>query len=195
MRVAPDDPERHLPEVDGVRALQPHPHRGAPGVRRIQRVEERAERQAGRSVRSDRGQRRIGRREERVLLLLSRSAGPARLPAEVVDPGLLQVDAETIGPRSQLGVPRHDPFGAHLGDLVVVQPNRPDPAAHAFAGLDHRHVPPGVGQGPRRREPREARPNHDDHPNRIHKGEGCTSRRPSGDLAPCGARVVLTVPA
>ncbi len=80
VRARPDDPERHLPEVDGVRALQPHPHRVTPGTRRIQRVEERAERQAGRSVRRDRGQRRIGRREERVLLFLTRGAGPARPP-------------------------------------------------------------------------------------------------------------------
>ena len=101
-----DDAQGHLSQVDRVRPLQAHPHRVATGAGRVQRVDERAQRQAGALVRGERGERRVGGREERVLFLQARGAGPARLPPAIVDPRLRQRQVEPFRPRLDLGVAR-----------------------------------------------------------------------------------------
>ena len=56
---------------------------------------------------------------------------------------------------------RHDPLGAELGELAVLELDREDPAPHALARLEHDHRDPGVVEVEGGGQPREPRP--DDH--------------------------------
>ena len=121
--------------------IQHRPHRAPVGVRR--------------------GEVRVRGLQERVELGHRDGAAAARLPPQVVDAGHARLEPQPVDRGLQDVVVRHDPLGAELGELAVLELDREDPAPHALAGLEHDHRDPGVVEVERGRQPREPGP--DDH--------------------------------
>jgi hypothetical protein len=155
----PTGAPRDAIQIARERSLQPRLRDGARPVVARDGIQHRAHR-APVGVR--RGEVRVRGLEEGVELG-HRNGGPAaRLPPQVVDPGHARHELQPVDRGLQDVVLRHDPLGAELGELAVLELDRQDPASHTLAGLEHDHGGPGVVQVERGGQPREPGP-HDHH--------------------------------
>jgi hypothetical protein len=100
--------------------------------------------------------------EERVERLHRDSGPAARLPSQVVDAGHARGEPQPVDRRLEDVVIRHDPLGAELGDLAVLELDGEHPAPDPIARLEHDHREPRVVEVERGGQPCEARSHHRD---------------------------------
>jgi hypothetical protein len=158
-----DDPGRHAREVEGARALKPHPKSGPLRFAPRDPIEELAERDP-REVAHARANAPAFRQEG--LVLADGHAGGVTVA--VIHTRLHGRQVEPTSELEHCLVILGDPLGAELHDGSICERGRPDPAADALASFDPEHLDAAIGQVSRCRQAGETGTNHHDAPRRIH---------------------------